>query len=92
MHFNEVAAGAETLMKFVDRIEIVFNHCAALQNAILAVGHSAEEEIQLSWTEISMEGAVSDDPLDARFSLLANFCQLEKLIREWLPRQREGNA
>ena len=81
-------ASAETLMKFVD--SICFASREGINSAVLEVGYAMDGDEGLTWVEVPLAGSIPHEPLDARFSLLANFCQLEKLIKTWLPQRGCG--
>ena len=80
--FENEEASAETLMKFVDRI--VYASRAKINCSVLKVGVACPGDSALTWYEVPLAGTISDDALDNRFALLANFCQIEKLIKIWL--------
>ena len=81
--FESEEVSAETLMKFVDRI--VYDSRAKIHSSVLQVGIGWEEDTALTWHDVPLADVIPDDPLDHRFALLANFCQIEKLIKIWLP-------
>ena len=80
--FENEEVSAETLMKFVDRI--VYASRAKINCSVLKVGVGCSGDSALTWYDVPMVGTIPDDALDNRFALLANFCQMEKLIKMWL--------
>ena len=83
---KEVQASTYTLMKHVDRM--VFGMREAINASRIQVGIRADSTRTYERHTISLSGTVSDDQIDARFNMLSNFCQLEKLLKVWFPKMR----
>ena len=52
----------------------------------LKVQYSLDDEGPYSHLDVSLQGVISSDPIDARFCMLSFFCQIERLIKVWMPK------
>ena len=73
-------------MKHVDRS--VFDMREAIDASTIQVGIRTDSTGTYEWHSVSLSGTVSDDQIDARFNILSNFCQLERLLKVWFPKMR----
>jgi hypothetical protein len=83
---KEVQASTYTLMKHVDRR--VFDMREAIDASTIQVGIRTDSTGTCEWHSVSLSGAVSGDRIDARFNILSNFCQLERLLKVWFPKMK----
>lgn len=79
---DAATAGAETLMKHVDReVWKIKSEFGALS---VRVKYRMKGEQEYNQKVFSMFGAISEDRLDARFNMLSNFCQIERALKKWM--------
>ena len=79
--FENEQVSSETLIKFVD--SVVYANRANINCSVFKVGVVCSSNSELTWYDVPLDGTISEDALDNRFALLANFCQIEKLIKIW---------
>ena len=79
---DSATAGAETLMKHVDRE--VWNIKSKFGALGVRVKYRMKGEQEYHQKVFSMSGAISEDRLDARFNILSNFCQIERALKKWM--------
>ena len=77
--FDGAVAGAQSHMKFVDRV--VFSNRSAFNAGLVRVRWHGDRS---SHAEVPLSDSILSNALDACFCMLANFCQMEKLAKQWL--------